>query len=200
MKGLLLLMLLCASVLKVAIAEVQPDTESAYTESRPVMEHSGEAIAVTDFDVDRLMGKWYEISRLPSYFAKHCQAPIIIEYTHEGNTIHMQNSCATVSGEKITNEGIVYLNDNNLNGDGKLVGTSMPIWLRWLHLGRNDYWVLFSSNLYLMVGTPDHKYLWIFSRDESPSLKDIQSLITQAKQQGFAIENLIFNYPSYYAE
>lgn len=168
--------------------------------SAAVGNESGKIVAINDFAVDKYMGKWFEIARLPAYFEKRCVAPITIEYTHKGDEIQITNSCATLSGDLYTRDGIAYLSESNLNGDGRLVVTSFPAWLRWTHLGLSDYWVIYADASYTMVASPDKKYLWIFSREETPALEDIQRLISLAEKQGFDISKLIFNYPSYYAK
>ncbi len=161
--------------------------------------NESEPATISNFDIDRYMGSWYEIARLPTYFAKRCLAPIISTYKHDGDEIEVTNSCATISGDKQTSTSIIYLTDENIKGGGKFTATAMPSWLRWTHLGRSDYWLLYTDYLYAMVGTPDRKYLWIYSRQENPPLKDIQNLISQAEKQGYDISSLIYNYPSYYA-
>lgn len=168
--------------------------------SAAVGNESGKIVAINDFAVDKYMGKWFEIARLPAYFEKRCVAPITIEYAHKGDEIQVTNSCATLSGDLYTRDGIAYLSESNLNGDGRLVVTSFPAWLRWTHLGLSDYWVIYADASYTMVASPDKKYLWIFSREETPALEDIQRLISLAEKQGFDISKLIFNYPSYYAK
>lgn len=156
--------------------------------------------AIKNFNPSLIAGKWYEISRLPTYFARHCQAPIISEFLVESEEIQLSNSCATVSGDKEGFNALVYLSQENYAGDGRLIATSMPGWLRWTHFGRHDYWVLYLDKDYLMVGTPDYKYLWLFARVESPPLKDVQRILNIAKKQGFDLSTIIFSYPSYYVE
>ena len=157
-------------------------------------------VAVKNFDPSMIAGKWYEVSRLPTYFARHCQAPIISEFLVESEEMHVTNSCATVSGDKEAFNALVYLSQENYAGDGRLIATSLPGWLRWTHLGRHDYWVLYLNKDYLMIGTPDNKYLWLFARVESPPLKDVQQILAIGKKQGFDLSQMVFNYPSYYVE
>jgi len=186
-----ILMIICLYVLSCS-GYTQAINESASSES---------AIqAVNNFNVDSYMGKWYEIARLPTYFARHCQAPIIAEFSRDNDDIQVKNSCATVSGDKETSDSVIYLNEANLAGDGRLVGTAMPSWLRWIHLGRHDYWILYNDAEYALVATPDRKYLWLFARVESPPLKDVQRILNIAKKQGIDMSTLIFDYPSYYME
>jgi apolipoprotein D and lipocalin family protein len=109
-------------------------------------------------------------------------------------------NCATVSGIPQVNDGIIYLNNSNFIGDGSLIVSQIPTWLRWTHFGRNEVAVIYLNDEYLMMGTPDQKHLWIFAHNENPPLAKIQNLIEIAKYQGFSISKLIFNYPAYYAK
>lgn len=157
-------------------------------------------VAIKNFDPTVISGKWYEISRLPTYFARHCLAPVTSEFFVESGEIELKNTCATVSGDKEDFNAIIFLTKENYAGDGRLTATSMPTWLRWTHLGRNDYWVLYLDKDYFLAGTPDSKYLWLFARAESPPLKDVQRILGIAKKQGFDLSQMVFNYPSYYVE
>lgn len=170
--------------------------------AKDILTESGAAtvVAIKNFDPAVISGRWYEISRLPTYFARHCQAPIITQIQTESDEMELTNSCATVSGDKEAFNALVYLSKENYAGDGRLVATSMPSWLRWTHLGRNDYWIFYLDKDYFLAGTPDYKYLWLFARVESPPLKDIQRILAIAKSQGFNLDQIIFNYPSYYVE
>ncbi len=190
----LLLIFLCAAGSCFAVES------SVSVSSAAVGNESGKIVAINNFAVDKYMGKWFEIARLPVYFEKRCVAPVTTEYVHKGDEVQITNTCATISGDTYTRDGVAYLSENNLNGSGKLIVTSFPTWLRWTHLGRSDYWVIYADASYTMVASPDTKYLWIYSREETPALEDIQRLISIAEQQGFDTAKLIFNYPSYYAK
>lgn len=161
---------------------------------------TAEPKAVSNLDIDRYMGKWFEIARLPTYFEQRCLAPIVVNYQRNLDVIEVNNSCMTVAGSISTYyEGVMYISDENLHGSGKFAATSLPAWLRWTHLWRSDYWVLYSDYGYSLIGTPDHNYLWLLARNENPPLKVIQEMIVLAKEQGFILDQLIFNYPSYFA-
>ncbi len=191
----LLLLFMCYAVNCFAIESGVSTTITATNQGE-----SGKVVAISNFAIDKYMGKWFEIARLPAYFEKRCVAPVTLEYAHGGDEIQITSSCATVSGDISMRSGVAYLSESNLNGDGRLIVTSFPTWLRWTHLGRSDYWVIYADSSYTMVASPDTKYLWIYSREETPALEDIQRLIVIAAQQGFDIGKLIFNYPSYYAK
>ncbi|MDD3267080.1 MAG: lipocalin family protein, partial [Burkholderiales bacterium] len=55
------------------------------------------------------------------------------------------------------------------------------------------YWILYTDYNYSLVGSPNHKYLWILSRTENPESADINKLLKIATQQGFDISQLHYN-------
>ncbi len=75
---------------------------------------------------------------------------------------------------------------------GKLKVTFLPKWLRWLPVGRADYWVLAVDEHYqqALVGTPDHKYLWMLSRAPTLNQNTFNQFTTLATQQGYDMSRL----------
>ena len=80
------------------------------------------------------------------------------------------------------------------NGESgsKLKVTFLPQGLRWLPVGKADYWVLDLDSNYqhALVGTPNQKYLWILSRTPTISETTYQQLVAKAKSQGYDISKL----------
>ncbi len=190
--------IMCCNV--VYAEEVLPDNLSLESASYKTVSIN-DLLSVSDLDIARYLGKWLEIARLPNYFENRCHAPVVLDLIGEDDQITFDNSCMSISGSIITaNSGVIYISSENMKGSGKFVRSSMPSWLRWTGLGRSDYWVIYNDYSYTMLGTPDHKYLWIYSRNENPPLSMIQNLLEIAQNQGFEISQVIFNYPSYYAK
>jgi apolipoprotein D and lipocalin family protein len=149
--------------------------------------------AITPFDSSRYLGAWYEVARLPMYFERHCEAPIIARYRLDPENpqrILVSNSCQTSSGIKMANGVADFVERHHV---AKLTVSFLPTLLRWLPFTRGDYWVLSTDYTgYALVGSPDHKYLWILSRSEKLDQVQVQRLLTLAQAQGYAIDQLIF--------
>jgi apolipoprotein D and lipocalin family protein len=152
-----------------------------------------EDLYITDFVPDLYLGQWFEIARLPLYFENKCIPPIMAEYTKNDSDIAVKNSCMTPTGELSVANGMAYFSESN--SIGKLKVTFLPRWLRFTHLGRADYWIIYTDYKYALVGSPDYKYLWILARTESYDQDRVEFLINVAKIKGYDTTKLIFNYP-----
>ena len=149
--------------------------------------------AINNFTPEQYLGEWYEIARIPFYFEDGCVAPTTAKYSLRDDNLEVINSCRKQDGSTSSSDGIAYFVESA--NVGKLKVTFVPSWLRFTHIGRGDYWILYTDYQYSLVGSPNHKYLWILARSESAEPQKIKALLNIAKQQGFDTNQLAFNYP-----
>lgn len=149
--------------------------------------------AIDNFIPDQYLGEWYEIARIPFYFENGCIAPTTAKYSLQNDNLNVLNSCRKQDGSTSSSDGVAYFVESA--NVGKLKVTFLPSWLRFTHIGRGDYWILYTDYQYSLVGSPNHKYLWILARNESAEPQKIKLLLDIATQQGFNIQQLAFNYP-----
>jgi apolipoprotein D and lipocalin family protein len=149
--------------------------------------------SIDNFEPQKYLGDWYEIARIPFYFEEGCIAPTKANYQLDGDDIAVTNSCMTDKGDVDVAHGMAYFVESNTTA--KLKVTFVPSWLRFTHVGRGDYWVLYTDYQYSLVGSPNHKYLWILSRSESVESAQMTKMLDIATSQGFDIKQLHFNYP-----
>lgn len=154
---------------------------------------SSSVTAINNFQAESYLGDWYEIARIPFYFEDHCFAPVKANYKLDGDDIAVTNSCMTEDNKIDVAHGMAYFTESDTK-TAKLAVTFVPAWLRFTHIGRGDYWVLYTDYQYSLVGSPNHRYLWILSRSETPSREMISKLLAIATQQGFDVTKLHFNY------
>ena len=150
---------------------------------------------ITNFDVNKYLGKWYEIARLPNRFEKKCIVPIMANYsinTEKQNEIIVVNQCNTIQNRMKSATGVAYF--DSLTNVGKLKVTFLPKLLRWIPFSYGDYNVLFTDYNVSMVSSSNHKYLWILSRSTELKKDNLNKILMMAKDQGFDIDKLIFNY------
>lgn len=150
----------------------------------------GHAQAVQSVDLNRYMGKWYEIARLPMFFQRNCASDVTATYTLKSNgKVEVNNQCISKDGKPMQSIG-----EATKNGDSgsKLKVTFLPKGLRALPVGKADYWVLdLDSNYqYALVGTPNQKYLWVLSRTPTMSDSTYQKLVATAQSQGYDVSKL----------
>ena len=101
---------------------------------------------------------------------------------------------AKIDGIKSLTDLQTYLIEATKNGDSgsKLKVTFLPQGLRWLPVGKADYWVLALDPNYnhALVGTPNQKYLWILSRTPTMDEATYQTMVATAKSQGYDVSKL----------
>lgn len=140
-----------------------------------------------NLDLDKYMGKWYEIARLPAPFERHCFNTQAEYSRNEDGTVNVVNSCTrgSLEGKTSVSQGIAFL-DNPSNH------AMLKVQFQWPFTG--DYQVIdVGKNYeYALVGTPSRKYLWILSRTQELENNILEHLISFAKELGFNTDKLIF--------
>ena len=144
---------------------------------------------VESVDLKKYAGNWYEIGRLPMYFQRNCASDVTANYVEktDGSGIKVINQCQAKDGSNIIAEGLAKPADAT---GSKLKVTFLPSWIRWLPVGRADYWVLARDADYktALVGTPDKKYLWLLARSPNVSQETYTKYRQIAQQQGYDLK------------
>ncbi|MBN1499317.1 MAG: lipocalin family protein [Spirochaetes bacterium] len=144
-------------------------------------------IPVADFDLNRYLGKWYEIARFDHVFEKGL-TKVTAEYSlMKNDKISVFNKGYAESSKKwkSVKGKAVFAGDRN---EGHLrVSFFGPFY--------SDY-IIFALDQknyqYALVGGSNKKYLWILSR--TPVLDDdiLKQLLKTAEENGYDTDNLIF--------
>ena len=146
---------------------------------------------VAQVNLQRYLGQWYEIARLPMFFQRKCASHVTATYRmNPDGTVAVNNRCRKTDGSVVQAIGQATVANTSAS---QLKVTFLPKPLRWLPFGTADYWILGLEENYqsALVGTPDRKYLWILSRTPTLLSSTYQSYIDQAKQQGYRVDQLI---------
>lgn len=141
---------------------------------------------VADVDLDRYLGRWYEIASLPQFFQRGCVATKALYSRREDGKIRVENECRdeTLGGPLRRAEGVAWRADES--GDaGKL-----KVQFFWPFSGH--YWVVALDPDYqwAMVGHPERKYLWILARTTSLDDAVYESLVQRAESMGYDVSRL----------
>ncbi len=138
---------------------------------------------VSKVELDRYLGKWYEIAHLPAGFQNGCNQTTATYSLQENGNISVLNECSK-NGKYKKAKGTAKVVD-------KQTGAKLKVTFFWPFYG--DYWILkLGENYdYAVVGTPNRKYLWILSRTPTIDTKLYSELTEFAKSKGFNIDNLI---------
>ena len=140
---------------------------------------------VPSVDLNRYVGRWYEIARLPNGFQKKCADTVSANYTLRADgKIEVLNRCRKASGEFTTAKGKAKIVDKKTNA-------KLKVTFFWPFYG--DYWILdLGPNYeYAVVGEPDRKYLWILSRSPQMDEALFQELLQKMAGKGFDTEKII---------
>ncbi len=143
--------------------------------------------SVTDFDLDRYLGEWYEIARLDHSFERDLHHVSAKYERINDKTIRVINKGLNLkTGEWKKIKGKARLLDRSTVGSLK-VSFFGPFYSGYhiIDLDQRGY-------KYAMVAGPNRSYLWILSRDKSLDKKVYSRLVAKASQLGFETEKLIW--------
>jgi apolipoprotein D and lipocalin family protein len=140
---------------------------------------------VDNVDLDRYMGRWYEIAAMPMYFQRECKANTTADYTLLSNgTVQVVNGCDTGKSKRIFATGRAKVMDKQTNAKLKVTFINF---LGWRYIAGGDYWitVLAPDYSYAVVGHPARKYGWILAREPLLSRTTLQEILATLKAQGY---------------
>jgi apolipoprotein D and lipocalin family protein len=135
---------------------------------------------VTPVDLDRYLGRWYEIASYPAWFQKNCTAVTADYSLRDDGSIKVVNSCrkASLDGKLKQAKGRAKIVDTTSNARLK-VSFFWPFW--------GDYWIIDLDPDYrwAVVGVPSRKYLWILSRTPEMDDEIYQQIVSRLRDQGY---------------
>ena len=142
---------------------------------------------VTGFELERYLGKWYEIARLDHSFERDL-SEVTAQYSlrQDGGVEVVNQGFNQKSGKWEMVTGKAYFIENESVGSLK-VSFFGPFYGGYhiIALDQEDY-------SYAMVTGPSRSYLWILSRDMTLESVILQELVRKAKQWGFETDKLIY--------
>ncbi|MFK4850882.1 lipocalin family protein [Microbacterium sp. ZW T6_19] len=149
------------------------------------------ARSVSALELARYLGLWYEQGRLPLRFEDDEARDVTAEYSlADDGTVTVDNRCLDKNGEPERALGQAIPDPDH---PGRLRVSFLPEKLRWLPFTRADYWVLRVDEDYehALVGTPDHRYLWLLSRQTQVDDAVAEGFLQTARDQGFDLTGWI---------
>lgn len=147
---------------------------------------------VEKVELDRYLGVWYEVARKPMSFQNKCDRDVTATYTlNENGNIKVDNRCITKNGEQTVSIGEAFVQNAPFNT--KLKVSFLPEFIRWMPIGRGDYWVLKLDEDYqtVLVGEPHRKYMWVLSRTPQAKPEVINEYLEYAKSLGYNLDDII---------
>lgn len=148
--------------------------------------------SVTNVDLNRYVGKWYEIARFPNRFQEDCAANVTAQYNKRADgEIDVVNRCKERDGKLAEKTGRARVADTATNA--KLQVRFVPDWLGWIPFLWADYWIIDLAGDYsiAVIGDPSRDYLWILARTPTISATDYEALVNRATVQGYDTAKLV---------
>lgn len=137
-------------------------------------------------DLERYLGRWYEIARYEQRFERGCEAATADYALRPDGKISVLNGCRMKNGEFKEARGIAKIVDTQTNAKLK-VSFFGPFY--------GDYWVIDHSDDYdwSIVGESSGRYLWILSRQARPGREHVRQLVNRASELGYDTSMLVFD-------
>jgi len=142
---------------------------------------------VSEFDLNKYLGKWYEIARLDHSFERGL------------NNVNAEYSMREDGGVKVINRGFSTSQNKWKEAEGKayFVREKNIGYLKVSFFGPfYGSYIVFELDKenyqYAYVAGPNKKYLWLLARKPTASQERIDQFVERSKSLGFDTENLIF--------
>lgn len=142
---------------------------------------------VSEFDIHRYLGRWYEIARLDHSFERGLE------------NVYAEYSLRPDGGVTVVNRGYDPVEKEWKQAEGRAffvgdptVGSLKVSFFGPFYGGYNVIALDQADYSYSMVCGPDRSYLWILSRTPALDAVILSNLVNQAKDLGFAADGLIY--------
>jgi apolipoprotein D and lipocalin family protein len=140
---------------------------------------------VQHVDLDRYLGKWYEIATFPQWFEKNCVASSAIYSLRQDGKVNVLNQCRDkkLDGKLKQAKGKAKVVDRETNA-------KLKVSFFWPFSG--DYWIidLGTNYEYAVVGHPNRNYLWILSRTPHMDQAVYDGILDRLRQQHYDVTRL----------
>jgi apolipoprotein D and lipocalin family protein len=142
---------------------------------------------VKEIDLDRYLGRWFEVASFPQRFQRGCVATTADYSRLEDGRIRVVNECrdGSFDGALRRVEGIAWVADPAESQAKLEVSFFWPF--------RGDYWVIDLDPEYqtAVVGHPSREYLWILSRTPAIDPPVFEALLRRVEALGFDASRLV---------
>jgi apolipoprotein D and lipocalin family protein len=137
------------------------------------------AMPAKPVDLQRYLGRWYEIARYEQGFQRDCDGVTATYGLLPDGKISILNRCRKPDGRLTEATGKAKVVDPATNARLK-VSFFGPFYF-------GDYWVLDHADDYSwsIVGDPSGRYLWLLHRQPNPSEGEVQALFRRAAALGY---------------
>jgi apolipoprotein D and lipocalin family protein len=143
-------------------------------------------------NLERYMGRWHEIARLPMWFQRGCIESWATYTLADEETVTVHNECITDRGKRKSATGTAKVVDKV---NGSRLEVVFDNWFSRLFpfLVKGKYWIFYIDPDYrhAIVGHPNRKYLWILSRSPEIDEATYSRLVRIAEELRFDTRPLL---------
>ena len=139
---------------------------------------------VEKVDLNRYAGKWYSLYSIPTLFDKDTRE------TTTTYTLNKEGYYDVLTSAKKGDDNQLHTYKSKLFPLAEAHDAEMKAQFMWPF--KVDYWIidLAPDYSYVVVGHPDHKFLFIMSRRPSMDKALYEELVTKCKAMGYPVEKL----------
>jgi apolipoprotein D and lipocalin family protein len=148
---------------------------------------------VPHVDLDKYVGRWFEIARYPNRFQTSCAGDVIVQYTRmEDGRIRVVNRCRRADGSINEASGVARPAGSDRSG-ARLEVRFAPAFLSFLPAVWGDYWIigLAADYSWAVVGEPSRKYLWVLARTPEVTSRTYEEAVDVVRAQGYDPARLV---------
>ncbi|MEH0155267.1 lipocalin family protein [Limibacter armeniacum] len=141
---------------------------------------------VAKVDLQKYIGRWYEIARFPNSFEKELKCVTATYAIKNDGKISVTNKGVNINDPSKVSEsqGMAWRPDKSKEGQ-------LKVSFFWPFAG--DYFIIAldeKNYQYALVGSPDRDYLWVLSRKPELKQETYQKLLKIAEDNKFDISKL----------
>lgn len=143
-------------------------------------------------DLDRFVGSWFEVARLPDRRDKKCVSDARVTYARTDDGLRLLSLCRLADGSIRRSTGRAKLADDATQARFK-ISYSSPA-LDFLPFVWSDYTIIDVADDYstAVVGAADRKHLWLLARQPTIDDAERQDFLVKARAQGFDTSALFY--------
>jgi apolipoprotein D and lipocalin family protein len=144
------------------------------------------AAAVPQLDLKMLTGTWYEVMRYPTKDERRCvqESTVLYALGDQANSFSVVKTCPQKDG--FTNVKNQSGRKADASGGGRLkVRTLWPFW------GRYSVVALGPDYAWAVLGSDNHKSLWVLARTQAPASDVLAEIRAKAAAAGFDVTRLV---------
>ena len=137
---------------------------------------------VPHVDLNKYLGKWYDIASFPQRFQKGCTCTTAEYALGKNGTITVTNTCNKEGKMKVATAKAKVID--------KETNAKLSVQFFWPFKGK--YWIidLADDYSYAVVGHPNREYLWILSRTKEMAAATYGAILGRMREKGFDLSKL----------